>query len=89
VSLGAIEGTTLKALTIIRRAYSYRDNENMKLTIIQACLPTGRPVRPWEPFVPMKSAPPIRHEPEIVRGISALNFVCLKTFLPLCGSIAG
>jgi hypothetical protein len=35
------------ALTIIRRAYSYRDNEDMKLTIIQACSSLGT-VRPYE-----------------------------------------
>jgi len=35
--LGFIEGTNLKAKNIIRRAYGYRDDEYMKLKIIQAC----------------------------------------------------
>ena len=35
--LGFIEATNLKAKNIIRRAYGYRDDEYMKLKIIQAC----------------------------------------------------
>ena len=37
VSLGYIEGTNLKAKNIIRRAYGYRDKEDVKLKIIQGC----------------------------------------------------
>lgn len=37
VPLGFIEATNLKAKNIIRRAYGYRDDEYMKLKIIQAC----------------------------------------------------
>lgn len=42
VSLGFIEATNLKAKNIIRRAYGYRDEEYMKLKIIQACSSLGR-----------------------------------------------
>jgi len=42
VSLGFIEATNLKARNIIRRAYGYRDEEYMKLKIIQACSSLGR-----------------------------------------------
>ncbi len=44
--LGFIEGTNLKAKNIIRRAYGYRDDEYMKLKIIQACS-SLRFFQPW------------------------------------------
>lgn len=40
VSLGFIEATNLKARNIIRRAYGYRDEQYMKLKIIQASSPS-------------------------------------------------
>lgn len=46
VSLGFIEATNLKARNIIRRAYGYRDEEYMKLKIIQTCSSLGE-FRPW------------------------------------------
>lgn len=48
VKLGYIEATNLHARNIIRRAYGYRDNEYMKLKIIQACSSLGD-FRPWSP----------------------------------------
>lgn len=44
--LGFIEATNLKAKNIIRRAYGYRDDEYMKLKIIQACS-SLRFFQPW------------------------------------------
>lgn len=44
--LGFIEGTNLKAKNIIRRAYGYKDDEYMKLKIIQACS-SLRFFQPW------------------------------------------
>ena len=44
--LGFIEATNLKAKNIIRRAYGYRDEEYMKLKIIQACS-SLRFFQPW------------------------------------------
>ena len=41
VPLGYVEGTNLKARNVIRRAYGYRDQEYMKLKIIQACSSLG------------------------------------------------
>ena len=41
VPLGYIEGANLKARNVIRRAYGYRDQEYMKLKIIQACSSLG------------------------------------------------
>ena len=41
VSLGFIEATNLKARNIIRRAYGYRDDEYMKLKVIQVCSHLG------------------------------------------------
>jgi transposase len=46
VPLGFMEGTNLKARNIIRRAYGYRDEEYMKLKIIQACSSLGT-FQPW------------------------------------------
>jgi len=46
VPLGYIEGTNLKAKNIIRRAYGYRDKEDMKLKLIQGCSSIGV-FRPW------------------------------------------
>jgi transposase len=44
--LGFVEATNLKAKNIIRRAYGYRDDEYMKLKIIQACS-SLRFFQPW------------------------------------------
>jgi len=44
--LGFVESTNLKAKNIIRRAYGYRDDEYMKLKIIQACS-SLRFFQPW------------------------------------------
>jgi len=44
--MGFIEATNLKAKNIVRRAYGYRDNEYMKLKIIQACS-SLRFFQPW------------------------------------------
>jgi transposase len=46
VSPGYIEGTSLKAQNIIRLAYGYRDNEYMKLKILQDCSSPGI-FQPW------------------------------------------
>jgi len=46
VPLGFLEAVNLKARNIIRRAYGYRDQEYMKLKIIQACSPLGK-FHPW------------------------------------------
>lgn len=48
VSLGYIESANLKARNVIRRAYGYRDDEYMKLKIIQACTPWMSQFHPWE-----------------------------------------
>jgi transposase len=47
VSLGYIESSNLKARNVIRRAYGYRDEDYMKLKIIQACTPWMAQFRPW------------------------------------------
>ncbi len=47
VSLGYIESANLKARTVIRRAYGYRDKEYMRLKVIQACTPWMARFRPW------------------------------------------
>ena len=39
VSLGDIASTNLQAKHVIRRAYGYRDKDDMKLTILQVCTP--------------------------------------------------
>ena len=44
--LGFVESTNLKAKNVIRRAYGYRDNEYMKLKIIQTCS-SLRFFQPW------------------------------------------
>ncbi len=45
--LGYIESSNLKARNVIRRAYGYRDEEYMKLKIIQACTPWMAHFHPW------------------------------------------
>ena len=47
VSLGYIEATNLKAKNLIRRAYGYRDDEYMRLKIIQVCTPWMGRFHPW------------------------------------------
>jgi len=47
VSLGYIEATNLKAKNLIRRAYGFRDDEYMRLKIIQACTPWMGVFHPW------------------------------------------
>jgi transposase len=47
VPLGYIESSNLKARNVIRRAYGYRDEEYMKLKIIQACTPWMAQFNPW------------------------------------------
>jgi transposase len=47
VSLGYIESSNLKARNVIRRAYGYRDEDYMKLKIIQACTPWMAQFCPW------------------------------------------
>ena len=39
--IGYVEGANRKARNVIRRAYGYRDQEYMKLKIIQACSSLG------------------------------------------------
>ncbi|WP_447973355.1 ISL3 family transposase [Nitrospira sp. Kam-Ns4a] len=46
-SLGSSEASHVTARNVIRRAYGYRDNEDMKLKIIQACTPWMAEFRPW------------------------------------------
>ena len=47
VSLGFIESANLKARNAIRMAYGFRDNDYMKLKIIQASTPWMRAFHPW------------------------------------------
>jgi transposase len=48
VSLGYLEGTNLKAKNLIRRAYGYRDEEYMKLKLIQTCTAWMSEFKPWD-----------------------------------------
>jgi len=48
VSLGYLEATNLKAKNLIRRAYGYRDEEYMKLKLIQACTAWMGEFKPWD-----------------------------------------
>ena len=48
VSLGYLEATNLKAKNLIRRAYGYRDEEYMKLKLIQICTPWMGEFKPWD-----------------------------------------
>jgi transposase len=54
VALGYLEGSNLKARTIIRRAYGYRDTEYMKLKIIQGCSSLGA-FQPWRNAINISS----------------------------------
>jgi transposase len=47
VSLGYLEGINLKAKNLIRRAYGYRDEEYMKLKLIQTCTAWMGEFKPW------------------------------------------
>jgi transposase len=47
ISLGYLEATNLKVRNLIRRAYGYRDEEYMKLKIIQTCTPWMGQFQPW------------------------------------------
>lgn len=47
VSLLFIESANLKARNVVRMAYGYRDQDYLKLKIIQACTPWMREFRPW------------------------------------------
>ena len=47
ISLGYLEATNLKVRNLIRRAYGYRDEEYMKLKIIQTCTPWMGRFQPW------------------------------------------
>ena len=47
VSLGYIEATNLQAKNLIRRAYGYRDEEYMRLKLIQTCTKWMREFKPW------------------------------------------
>jgi transposase len=47
ISLGYLEATNLKVRNLIRRAYGYRDDEYMKLKIIQVCTPWMGEFKPW------------------------------------------
>lgn len=46
-SWGYVESANVKACNVIRRAYGYRDEEYMKLKIIQACTPWMAEFHPW------------------------------------------
>ena len=48
VSLGYLEATNLKAKNLIRRAYGYRDEEYMKLKLIQTCTKWMGEFKPWD-----------------------------------------
>ena len=48
VSFGYLEATNLKAKNLIRRACGYRDEEHMKLKLIQACTAWMGEFKPWD-----------------------------------------